>query len=304
MLENEFAPVELADYTKYLNIWEACPMKTADYTFINLWAWAEAYGLEWRIDANELIWIRQCAAPGIGQLDTPFLWAPLGDWNKIDWKTLSTSELSMQEGSTWFRTPESLCLLLQEQCGEAVRLVESKAQWEYVYLQEELSTLPGNKFHKKRNHMNQFSKRYGIDYRPFTVDILPEVLDMQRTWCENRSCRTSPSLLAEGEALVNILINWEELPFLVGGALYDKDKMVAFSIGEAMRDDMLVVHFEKAFMDYRGSYQAINMLFSANAGKGFTYINREQDAGEPALHKAKQSYFPNHFLRKNMIVFQ
>jgi len=297
MLGKDFAPIELTDQAAYMKIWDTCPMKTADYSFVNLWAWAEVYALKWRCDEQNLVWVIQEASP-IGPLEQALAWAPLGDWSKIDWPNF----LESTDPVTWTRTPEALYLLLQGCLGERIQIIETEAQWEYVYLQEELATLPGNKYHKKRNHSNQFRKQYGIDYRPLTVDLMHEAIALQEIWCQYRACRDTPALLAEGNVVLKVLSNWAHLPTLVGGALYDGARMVAFSIGEPLQEEMFIVHFEKAYMDYRGAYQAINMAFAEYTAKGYTYVNREQDAGEPTLRHAKRSYFPNHFLRKNTVI--
>lgn len=297
MLGNDFAPIELGDQAAYTKIWTHCPMKTADYSFVNLWAWADVYELQWRLDDNGLIWIVQDASPR-GKLDVPLVWAPLGDWSTIDW----TSFAAFTTPQTWTRTPEALYLLLQGCLGERVQIIETESQWEYVYLQEELATLPGNKYHKKRNHANQFKKHYGISYKTLDVDRIHEAIALQEIWCQYRACKDTPALLAEGNVVLKVLNNWQALPTLVGGSLYDGDRMVAFSVGEPLNDEMFIVHFEKAYMDYRGAYQAINMIFAEHAAKGYTYVNREQDAGEATLRHAKRSYFPNHFLRKNTII--
>ena len=65
-----------------------------------------------------------------------------------------------------------------------------------------------------------------------------------------------------------------------------------------LADIMLVVHFEKGRPGYKGVYQAINQLFLADAGPGYTLVNREQDLGDDGLRQSKLSYNPVGFLRK------
>ena len=67
---------------------------------------------------------------------------------------------------------------------------------------------------------------------------------------------------------------------------------------EALDDDTIVIHFEKALRRYSGAYQAINRMFLENVADSFTMVNREEDMGDEGMRVAKMSYHPVDFLRK------
>jgi hypothetical protein len=75
-------------------------------------------------------------------------------------------------------------------------------------------------------------------------------------------------------------------------------RMAAYTVGERLSSDTLVIHFEKADPAYKGVYQAINQQFLTHADPAFTLVNREQDLGDEGLRKAKLSYHPVDFVRK------
>ena len=75
-------------------------------------------------------------------------------------------------------------------------------------------------------------------------------------------------------------------------------KVVAFTMGHPVRDDVIVVHFEKADLNYIGSYQMINQQFAKNSCQQFRLMNREEDMGIENLRKAKLSYEPDELLVK------
>jgi len=85
---------------------------------------------------------------------------------------------------------------------------------------------------------------------------------------------------------------------LTGGVLYKENKIVAFTIGEALNEDTFVVHFEKAFPDLQGAYPMINQQFVLHEAQDFQYVNREEDTGDLGLRKAKLSYYPDLLLKK------
>ncbi len=277
---------------EYQGCFAVTPRKSADYTFTNLWGWSEHYGLHMAF-AHDLCWIEQTRV-------RPGVWAPVGDWSRVDWASLP----QIRAGITLERVPVELAALLKEQLGDKVREEPQREQWEYLYSRQELAELKGNKFHKKKNHVNAFQKTYGEDYRVLDKDSADEVLQLQSEWCRWRDCEKSPSLQAENDVIFRVVGNWGRLPGLTGGALYVENVMVAFAVGEALDESTLVVHFEKVQPDYKGVYQAINNAFIRHAGEGFATVNREQDLGEEGLRQAKETYNPTGFLEKSRIVIQ
>ena len=94
-------------------------------------------------------------------------------------------------------------------------------------------------------------------------------------------------------------------PHLLGGLLSIGDKLVAYTIGDVI-GDTLHIHVEKAERTVAGSFEAINKLFAEAVCARFPeirYINREDDAGDPGLRYAKQTYHPLYLLKKYNITF-
>jgi hypothetical protein len=71
-----------------------------------------------------------------------------------------------------------------------------------------------------------------------------------------------------------------------------------FAIGERLNRDTAVCHFEKTDPFMEGLAQLVNREFAARFFTDCTYINREQDLGEPGLRSAKLSYHPVELVRK------
>lgn len=287
MSDLQFSPISLDRMHEYNERFAKCPSPSSDYSFTNLWGWAEEYGLEWAWSTTH-VWVRQ-TRPDVSY------WAPLGPWNEVDW---SQCPLLKAGERVFNRVPQQLMELWQAQLGDRVQVEEARGQWDYLYSAEELATLSGNKFHKKKNHVNQFKKQYMFEYHPLTPDCVEHVIALQEEWCQWRECEESEALLAENEAIIRVLEEWDVIPGLVGGAIYINGEMAAYTVGEKLTDDTLVVHFEKARNGYRGAYQAINNLFVAAEGADYTYVNREQDLDDEGLRKAKLSYHPVDFLKK------
>ena len=288
-----YVPLTLEHCDEYCRYLERTPRPTADLTFTNLWGWAEYYGIGLSF-RGDLCWICQ-TRPGLR------FWAPVGDWENADW----ASHPEVKQGVELLRAPHELADILSARLGSRVVMHDDRDQWEYLYDREELATLPGAKFHKKKTHVNGFRKRYGEDYRrlddPQNHEGIEHVLELQEKWCQWRDCENSPSLMAENAAIFRVIGSWDRLPNLCGGALYVEGEIGAFSVGERV-GDMMVVHFEKVQADLKGVYQAINHSFVNHSAEGVQLINREQDMGELGLRQAKETYNPVGFLKKCRLV--
>jgi uncharacterized protein len=284
----QFEPITIDKQGAYLKRLAECPEKTSDYSFVNLWAWGQEYGLLWAWD-DRLVWLKQTEPEDI-------LWAPVGPWETIDWKQ-AFSTFSGKE-NIFIRVPETLSTLWKQALGAQVQLEEIRDHWDYLYDVSELKTLKGKRFHKKKNLLNQFIKKTDFRYAPLGPDQIDSALAMQENWCTWRDCESLDTLAAENRSIQRVLTGWDTLTGLSGGTLTVGDQMVAYTVAETIAEDTILIHFEKANQDFKGAYQAINQQFLLNTGPNHRLVNREQDLGDAGLRKAKLSYHPVDFLKK------
>ena len=179
-----------------------------------------------------------------------------------------------------------------------LRIEEDRANWDYIYDVKELVTLRGNRFHKKKNLLNQFKKQNTYHYEPFSAAMIDQALALQDDWCTWRDCEDSDVLSAENRAIQRVFVYWDRFPELLGGAIMVEDLIVAYTIAEPLDQDTVVIHFEKGCPAHKGIYQAINQMFLESLEGRFHYVNREQDLGDEGLRKAKLSYHPVTFNQK------
>lgn len=278
----DFSHICLKRHDEYAALLAATPARASDYSFINLWGWAETYGLSWMF-RDGLCWIRQ-------ERPVPALWAPVGPWDRIAWTREMLPEKRL------IRVPEPLAGQLAACLG--AEAAEAREHWDYLYSVPELIALSGNKFHKKKNLLNQFRKLYEWTYSPITADCVEQALELQDSWCLWRDCESDCTLVQENEAIFRVLTNWDRIPGLIGGAIRVEGRMVAYTVADALAPDTLVIHFEKGHPEYKGVYQAINQIFLERDGQLYSRVNREQDLGDEGLRKAKLSYNPVDFVKK------
>jgi len=289
-----FEPISLSKQDEYLDMFHRCPKKSSDYSFINLWGWSDDHGLYWAW-SDDAVWIKQT-------IPNEALWAPIGPWKEIDWSRCF--DKYFDESITFLRIPEELLRIWEKDSKERIHREDERAQWDYVYDVKELIELKGNRFHKKKNLVNQFKKKYDYQYISFDEKMIDMALAMQEDWCTWRDCESSEALSAENRAISKILDNWQMINGLTGGALLVDNEMVAYTIAEQLSKDMIVIHFEKGNPDYKGAYQAINQMFLEHNGEPFEFVNREQDLGDEGLRKSKLSYHPVDFIKKYRVTLK
>lgn len=218
-----------------------------------------------------------------------------------------------------FKTPPSLVLIDENQKKIIDDFLQTdssfKILWEsdegnsdYIYKREKLIFLSGKKLQKKKNHINQFLKKYGndcdfsfIEGESFNSDFKNQIYSVYSEWKENHletsSENITEDILIEENALKIALENFKLFDFKAS-VLSVKNRPVAFSLGNRINSLFFDVIFEKSVQGFAkdGSYAVINKRFAESVKEPF--LNREEDLNVPGLRNAKLSYQPETILRK------
>ncbi len=169
---------------------------------------------------------------------------------------------------------------------------------DYIYETRRLDDLPGKKLANKRNGINKFMmENRDWAFEDITRDNIDEVHRMSLEWCRLTGCMDNPSLFEESCAVEQAFGHFFELK-MDGGLLRIGKKIVAFSMGDALNEDVYLAHIEKAFDDIPGAYQMINQQFVRRFAVNYKFVNREDDTGDEGLRKAKLSYDPVYLVVK------
>ena len=287
----EWSSIDQETYALYLEYLSRTPQKASEYSFLGAYIWKELFGLRYFAN-DELLFL--------STNQNNVYWAPLGNWNRVDWDFYKFHILK----PTFTYVPERLALLWKERYQDKVNVIEDRDSWDYIYSASDLATLGGRKYAKKKNHLSSFVRttpEYAIE------DITPanaeRILTQYKIWAKTQESFT-PLLHAEYLAICNLLHEWDSFESIQGIYIIVQDTIVAFAIGEALSSDTFVIQVEKALQDSRGLYQLINKAFAESIlEQGYTYINRADDSGIAGLRKAKESYHPAEYLKKYTVTF-
>ena len=294
-MEIQFKKLELEDKEIVDRLFKMQGSRSCECTFANTYLWSRQYKVEFAVIEGMLVFHY---ITGTKRFTFPF-----GNGENLKKVLDLLMEWCRRQGEEFHLamvTPQNFARLEALYPGRfTIEYIRDAA--DYVYETEKLIRLSGKKYHGKKNHINKFQKMYpDWSYESITSENVEECFQMALAWRNENGCDADPGKNAEMCVTLNALRLFEELEFR-GGLLRTGGKVVAFSIGEPVCDDTMVVHIEKAYAQVQGAYPMMNQQFLLHEAQGYPYVNREDDAGQEGLRKAKLSYHPAFMVEKGMV---
>jgi hypothetical protein len=284
---SDFKAVGLEDKDILKEHYSRYPPEHSDYLHAIMYTWRDYMQYSYaKVDGSLVI---------IGQHENRYyIRPPIGARDKDVFQKVM--DLSSREG--W----DPLIAMIGEETTEWMKnefpgydYEQDRDYFDYIYLSSDLADLPGKKYLKVRNYLNNFRKNNHHSVESISRQNIKEVKDFLIKWCEKKGCKDDPFLMHERQATFHALDDLFELD-LEGILIRVDGEVQAFSIFEEMRHDMSVVHYEKADFDIVGLYQAINNETAKFLSERYEFINRESDMGVPGLRRAKEKYRPHNML--------
>lgn len=168
---------------------------------------------------------------------------------------------------------------------------EDEGSFDYIYEADNFRFYKGKKLHKKRNNLNKFLKDFDgrFEYKTISPDNFKDVREFMIEWSEFKT--ETETLKNEEFGIQKLLDNYKNLDYKISGVYID-GKLEAFTIGNKLNPETVVIHIEKANPKIRGLYQYISQQFLVNEYPEVSWVNRQEDLGIEGLRKSKMSYRP------------
>jgi len=281
--ESKMIKLDIEDKSIIRSYLEAFQIQASELSFTNLYVWRNKYNFHY-IVLNNYLWI-------INVKDNfYYLSQPIGDYDKKEELLTSINMMKNFLGDRPFvmKKVEERFVEILMKSELSCLFKEVRNDFDYIYDFKGLKNLSGKTYRKKKNHINQFLKKYDWHYADLDVDGFSDIKVICDQWFEDVN--------DEKKAIDDLLLNYEALD-VSGGILYIENRPVAFIIGEELNQDTLVIHFEKGNNNYHGVYPMVFHEY-INSIDNYRYINREQDLGIAGLRKSKLSYHPVKFIKK------
>jgi hypothetical protein len=284
MITESFKPLEITDRTSLEPFFKKYPHSLSGYSFSGLISWSQAYKYSWRFLCDNLLLIRSNYEKN--EQEAVFF-QPIGDLGGC--REVFEKEILKHFSSISFFAVDKIFIDKNKDIFKGFEIENSRDYADYIYLADDLASLPGRKYSKKKNLISQANASYSYEYRKYDPGDYAGCMSLLESDNETTG---SGSLKLERSALDYALKNFEKLSF-GGGVVVSSNKIIAFSIFEEQDPLTVVVHFEKGNKEHKGIYQIINQETSKYISSlGYKYINREYDLGVLGLRQAKESYFP------------
>jgi len=224
-------PFDISDKPRFDGIFEQLQPRVSELTFAGLYLFRTAHDYRVSLIGDSLVVL------GKGYDDVRYCLPPLGGDVSGACKQL------LEAGLMLYGVDEAFAAryLAAEEC----EMVEARDSFDYLYLREDMATLPGNRFHKKKNRINYFAERHTHEVHRYSTQHLCGCLQLLDEWGRVAEVEGNHSFGLEMDATAEALAQSDVLE--LEGVVVTVDGIVrAFAAGERLNRDTVVCHFEKA----------------------------------------------------------
>ena len=286
-----FRPVDISDSDWIRACVRVDGRINCEYSFGNIFTYAASLPLTAANCCGCLV--TKCVLP-----EEDYYCFPVGDGDRAAaLQALMETALANERPAVLYGMNADDSAMLHEQFHGRFLAQKDRDSFDYVYYTADLTTLSGKKYQAKRNHSSFFLRNTRWSYERITAQNAPECLAMSEQWLSLNESDHRDDLERELKIIRRALEHFDALGY-VGGLLRADGRLIAYTMGEALNDEVFCVHIEKAFSNIRGAYPAINQMFVQQELQAFRFINREDDVGIENLRCAKESYHPAFMIEK------
>lgn len=200
--------------------------------------------------------------------------------------------------------PEVSIQAMREQLDARYQVSEDRACFDYILSAERLRQLASDLQHPKAKELHKFQRQYPTAVARLLDLCQPteqeQVWALFDLWADKRRKRADETAV-ETKALARLLHFAPQLALVTVG-VYLEERLVAFTINEAVHDGYYIGHFGKADPAYRGLGLYLECATAQiMAQRGCQFMNYEEDLGSPGLRAYKEALQPVGFLKKYTI---
>ncbi|MDD3374249.1 MAG: phosphatidylglycerol lysyltransferase domain-containing protein [Candidatus Omnitrophica bacterium] len=262
----------------------------SSYSFINIFAWQDFFDFEFQVIDERLLVF---AGNDLGS----FLYLPpLGKGISrecVDTCFRILNEKNNGKGVGRIENVEEKDLGLFGE-KDFVRFEKSR---ETVYSRCDIANLQGNRFKSKRSSYNHFVKNYKFEFCPYRDSMKKNCFLLYDQWTKKRKKRNSDEIYQQmidesGVALRRCLNNFQNLG-LIGCVVFVEGRIVGYSFGFALKQDVFCILFEIADLEMKGlSTYLFSEFCKMKAVESFNFINVMDDFSLDNVRSTKLSFKP------------
>jgi len=281
-----FKNIELADrqvIEKYLRQEDA---HLLDYTFQILFLYQPIYHYQYAIH-QESLFLKTCYKGHHA------LFFPIGNGNlKESFRLMEEYAHSQHFDIQYYPLTPKHIETIKQLFPEQFEFFPIRNRFEYIYLKERLATLKGRTLQSKRNNINHLTRNFEWTYEVLNDTHIEDCKKLEQAWNMAQGTIKGSDLDLENQVIMRCFDYYKVLD-IAGGVIRLNGKISAFSFGCRLNSNTYLVLFEKAYPNIRGLYSIMDQQFILHNAMQYTYINKEEDCGDPGLQTAKMQYHPD-----------
>jgi len=195
---------------------------------------------------------------------------------------------------------------VQELESEALTVIADPASFDYVYLAQTISALPGGAFKSKRRAIRLFEEahpEHDFSIWPLTHPVAQEsVRAIAGTWRKRRDPASENKGLTHELRAIEACLELGSQRNMLVGIVRTAGIPTSFSLEEPAGASDAISHFSKSAHATVGENEYLSRETATYLmGRAVTHLNWEEDLGIEALRASKTSYRPSLYLKKFII---
>lgn len=222
--------------------------------------------------------------------------------NKQEETTKTLIEYARTAGisDTLFYVPE---ISVSEINDPIINVTEKRGDFDYVFSVKDIASLKGNKYSKKRQLVNVFTKN-----NPDAAFVMEEMANITsdaiifgilKNWQKNKINSDKECDLEHEPVAIDRLLKMDDKNNLMVSYILLNNEAIAFSIDEILPNRFALAHYSKFDTSFRGINEFLNhKIANELTARGVKLWNWEQDLDIEDLRYSKMSYMPTKFIKK------
>ena len=174
---------------------------------------------------------------------------------------------------------------------------------EYIYSYETMAEFPGKAHARRRTEIRSFWRDFGerTKVTPMCASDLEEVEFLAERWLDLH-CKEHNETALRGEKIcIERQIEHFDTLGITGTVIRIDGIIKAFCYGVPLNDSCYNVLIEKGSRSFPGIYRVLRQESTRLNVASYSYINFEEDVGDPGLRRLKESYGPAYMIEKYQV---
>ena len=292
----DFRPITLEDKERIEKYTFRYGENSCQSSFVSMYAHSGKYGDSFAEKDGRLYICRThlCTAQ-----EKVYLY-PMGDTSSEEGLRTAISELLTDaegEGKhTVFHTvTDEMKKRMEQIFPDAFHFFEERDCFEYIYQRQRLAELSGSSFQVMRRQYRLFYRKYSaqVTIEKITPKIIPEILDFQCRWMEERMRHGGNTGLYEEDIAIRKELEEFEALDLFGIVIRVNGAIAGYAFGVPISGNCFDLLAEKGDRSIPYVYQALKKELPVHCDERYIYFNWEEDVGSPGLREMKLRYRPD-----------